>query len=141
MPIKIYFKKLRDTLVYFDFQPLLFFWISSDTLNTHVLWTTHKYWVEAGQGDTYFLYLAFLVFSLSMLISIHKYKRMIYFVSGYLCLYLFSTIRYLLNIDWSVGFEIIDYKNLLITIWYALMWIWIWFKIKNEILHKEINKL
>ena len=57
----------------------------------------------------------------------------------YLGLYLFSTIRYLVNIDWGVGFETIDYKNMIITIWYSLMWLWIAFKIKNEILHKELR--
>lgn len=135
---KNYFDRLINILVYFDFQPLLFFWISSDTLNNQILWTNHSTWIQAGQGNTYFLYWAFFLLSISMLIFIHNYKKMIYFVSAYLSLYLFSTIRYLLNIDFEIGFEAIDYKNLIITIWYALMWIWIWVKIKNEILHTEL---
>ena len=34
-----YFSSIKNTLLYFDFQPLLFFWISSDILNNLVLWT------------------------------------------------------------------------------------------------------
>ena len=134
-----YIKRIKNILVYFDFQPLLFFWITSDTLNNQVLWTTHQQWIDAGQGNTYWLYWAYLFFSVMMLVFIHNYKKLIYFVSGYLCLYLFSTIRYLVHLDWSVGFETIDYKNLLITIWYASMWVWIWIKIELENLYSSLN--
>ena len=137
--IKTYLNKIKNTLVYFDFQPLLFFWISSDILNNMVLWTTHSFWVEQGQGNTYFLYLAYLILSILMLLFINNYKRLSVFVNLYLILYLFSTIRYLVSIDYSIGFEIVDYKNILITLWYSFMWIWIAFKIKNENLYKELN--
>ncbi len=138
--IIMYFNKLKKVLLYFDFQPLLFFWVLSDVFNNMVLWSTHSIWVEQGQGNTYFLYLAYLILSVLMLVFIHNYKRLSVFVNLYLCLYLFSTIRYLVNIDWSIGFEIIDYKNIFITLWYSSMWIWIAFKIKNENLHKELRK-
>ena len=74
-----------------------------------------------------------------MLVFIHNFKRLSIVVNLYLALYLFSTIRYLVYIDWSVGFEVMDYKNLIITLWYSLMWIYIAFKIKNENLHKELR--
>ena len=138
--IIMYFNKLKKVLLYFDFQPLLFFWVLSDVFNNMFLWSTHSIWVEQGQGNTYFLYLAYLILSVLMLVYIHNYKRLSVFVNLYLCLYLFSTIRYLVNIDWSIGFEIIDYKNIFITLWYSSMWIWIAFKIKNENLHKELRK-
>jgi len=137
--MRAYFKRIKEVLIYFDIQPLLFWWITSDTLNNMVLWTNHSLWVEQGQGNTYFLYLAYLILSLLMLVFIHNFKRLAIIVILYLGLYLFSTIRYLVNIDWGVGFETIDYKNMIITIWYSLMWLWIAFKIKNEILHKELR--
>ena len=137
--VVMYFNKLKKVLLYFDFQPLLFFWVLSDVFNNMVLWSTHSIWVEQGQGNTYFLYLAYLILSVLMLLFIHNYKRLSLFVNLYLCLYLFSTIRYLVNIDWSIGFEIIDYKNIFITLWYSSMWIWVAFKIKNENLHKQLN--
>jgi len=134
-----YFKRIKDILIYFDFQPLLFFWVLSDVFNNMVLWSTHSIWVEQGQGNTYFLYLSYLILSLLMLLFIHNYKRLSIIVNLYLILYLFSTIRYLVNIDWLVGLEVIDYKNIFITIWYSMMWIWIAFKIKNENLHKQLK--
>ena len=137
--VVMYFNKLKKVLLYFDFQPLLFFWVLSDVFNNMVLWSTHSIWVEQGQGNTYFLYLAYLILSVLMLLFIHNYKRLSLFVNLYLCLYLFSTIRYLLHsVDYQ-NIEIIDYKNIFITLWYSTMWIWIAFKIKNENLHKQLN--
>lgn len=54
---------------------------------------------------------------------------------------MFSTIRYLVNIFGGAGeaFNIIDAKNILITCWYASMWVWILFKVKKEILHKTLS--
>ena len=138
--INRYFKNLFDTLVYFDFQPLLFFWVTSDILNNQVLWTTHAYWVEVGQGSTYFLYLAYLIISLFMLLFIHNYRKMVYFIGAYLTLYLFSTIRYLVSIYINDDFTFKeDFRALLITMWYASMWTWIWIKIKNENFHKKLR--
>ena len=137
--IIIYFTKLIRVLLYFDFQPLLFFWVLSDVFNNMVLWSNHSLWVEQGQGNTYFLYLAYLILSLLMLLSLHNYKRLSILINLYLCLYLFSTIRYLLySVDYQ-NVEMIDYKNIFITIWYSMMWIWIAFKIKNENLHKQLK--
>jgi hypothetical protein len=137
--VVMYFNKLKKVLLYFDFQPLLFFWVLSDVFNNMVLWSTHSIWVEQGQGNTYFLYLTYLILSILMLLFIHNYKRLSLFVNLYLCLYLFSTIRYLLHsVDYQ-NIEIIDYKNIFITLWYSTMWIWVAFKIKNENLHKQLN--
>ena len=97
-----YFKQIRDTLLYFDFQPLLFFWITSDVLNNQVLWTTLSYWEAVGQPYTYWLYFAYLIASISMII-------------------------------------LTDFKNLLITFWYAFMWTWILLKLKLELLHKSLK--
>ena len=72
-----YFKSIKNTLLYFDFQPLLFFWISSDILNNLVLWTELSYWEAAGQPNTYWLYFSYLVCSTLMLVFIHNYKMVI----------------------------------------------------------------
>ena len=72
--MKSYFKKIKDTLLYFDFEPLLFMWVASDILNNQVLWTTLSYWKELGQPYTYWLYFAYLIGSVSMLIFLHNKK-------------------------------------------------------------------
>lgn len=136
-----YFKKIQETLLYYDFQPLLFFWVFSDILNNQVLWTSLSYWESVGQPYTYWLYFSYLVVSISMMVFIHNIKWLSRFVSVYLTLYLFSTIRYLVNIFSIEGepFGVTDFKNILITCFYAFMWCWILFKLKKEILHKDLN--
>ena len=136
-----YFKKIQETLLYYDFQPLLFFWVFSDILNNQVLWTSLSYWEVVGQPYTYWLYFSYLIISISMMVFIHNIKWLSRFVSIYLTLYLFSTIRYLVNI-FSIEdepFGVTDFKNILITCFYAFMWSWILFKLKREILHKDLN--
>ena len=139
--MKSYFKKIKDTLLYYDIQPLLFFWIASDLLNNLILWTTPSYWEEVGQPNTYWLYMCYFVLSLLMLISLHNIKWLSRAVTGYLLLTLFSTIRYIVNIFSETGepFGVTDVKNLLITCWYAFMWSWILFKLKREILYKSLK--
>ena len=136
-----YFKKIQETLLYYDFQPLLLFWVFSDILNNQVLWTSLSYWEVAGQPYTYWLYFSYLIISISMMVFIHNIKWLSRFVSVYLTLYLFSTIRYLVNIFNIEGepFDVTDFKNILITCFYAFMWSWILFKLKREILHKDLN--
>ncbi len=138
--MKSYFRKIKDTLLYFDFEPLLFMWVASDILNNQVLWTTLSYWKEVGQPYTYWLYFAYLIGSVSMLIFLHNKKLLSIFITYYLILYLFSTIRYLVDIFGGNGepFSLIDIKNILITCWYASMWIWILFKVKKELLHNSL---
>ena len=141
MSIKKYLQKIKEVLIYFDFEPLLFMWVASDILNNMVLWTTLDYWTELGQPNTYWLYFTYLVGSLGMLVFLHNKKWLARFVSFYLIIYLFSTIRYLVNIFSGEGeaFTIIDAKNIIITCWYASMWVWILFKVKKEILHKTLS--
>ena len=141
--MKNYFKKIKETLVYFDFQPLLFFWVTSDILNNQVLWTTLDYWTKVGQPNTYWLYFAYLTMSVSMMISIHNTTWLARFVTGYLVLNLFSTIRYLVNIYATIDTEpitLVDGKNILITLWYSFMWTWILLKLKLEVLHKSLKQ-
>tara|TARA_R110000744_G_scaffold226267_1_gene344661 strand:- start:1 stop:423 length:423 start_codon:yes stop_codon:yes gene_type:complete len=138
--IKKYLQKIKDVLVYFDFEPLLFMWVASDILNNMVLWTTLDYWESVDQPNTYWLYLTYLISSVGMMVFLHNKKWLARFISFYLIVYLFSTIRYLVNIfAGGQDFTIIDAKNILITCWYAAMWVWILFKVKKEILHKTLS--
>ena len=138
--ITTYFSKIKKALIYYDFEPLLFMWVVSDILNNMALWTSLSYWEAEGQPNTYWLYFAYLVGSVGMLIFLHNKKWLARFITYYLIIYLFSTIRYLVNIFGGEGepFTFIDAKNILITCWYASMWVWILFKVKKEILHKSL---
>jgi|TARA_R110000823_G_scaffold299652_1_gene420380 hypothetical protein len=138
--VQKYFLNIKNTLLYFDFEPLLFMWVASDILNNMVLWTSLSYWEAEGQPYTYWLYFAYLIGSIGMMVFLHNKKWLANFITYYLIIYLFSTIRYLVNIFGGEGepFTFIDAKNILITCWYASMWVWILFKVKKEILHKSL---
>jgi hypothetical protein len=138
-----YISKIKETLLYFDFQPLLFFWVVSDILNNQVLWTTLDFWKEAGQPYTYWLYFSYLMGSVGMILFLHNVKWLSRFVLYHLILTLFATIRYVVNIYQTVDTEpltLVDVKNLVITFWYAFMWAWILFKLKRELLYKSLKK-
>jgi len=137
--IKQYFNNIKNILVYFDYHSLLFWWCISDCLNNACLWYDYAYFVDAGQPNTYWLYMAYLILSLLIVICLNNLNMLIRFIGMYLVLYLFSTVRYCLNIYELDNFELLDFKNLLITTWYFSMWLWIYLKLKKEQLHKKLN--
>lgn len=134
-----YIQNIKNILVYYDVQPLLLWWCVSDIFNNQVLWTTYDYWLELGQPNTYWLYMTYLLLSLTIVINLNNLKFLIKSIGLYLILYLFSTIRYLVSIyTEDEGFLLIDFKNIFITLWYSSMWLWIYFKLKKEKLHKSL---
>jgi len=134
-----YIQNIKNILIYYDVQPLLLWWCVSDVFNNQVLWTTYDYWLELGQPNTYWLYMTYLVLSLTIVINLNNLKFLIKSIGLYLILYLFSTIRYLVSIyTEDEGFLLIDFKNIFITMWYSSMWLWIYFKLKQEKLHKSL---
>ena len=134
-----YIQNIKNILVYYDVQPLLLWWCVSDVFNNQVLWTTYDYWLELGQPNTYWLYMTYLVLSFTIVINRNNLKFLIKSIGLYLILYLFSTIRYLVSIyTEDEGFLLIDFKNIFITLWYSSMWLWIYFKLKKEKLHKSL---
>ncbi len=134
-----YIQNIKNILVYYDVQPLLLWWCVSDVFNNQVLWTTYDYWLDLGQPNTYWLYMTYFVLSLTIVINLNNLKFLIKSIGLYLMLYLFSTIRYLVSIyTEDEGFLLIDFKNIFITLWYSSMWLWIYFKLKKEKLHKSL---
>ncbi len=134
-----YIQNIKNILVYYDVQPLLLWWCVSDVFNNQVLWTTYDYWLDLGQPNTYWLYMTYFVLSLTIVINLNNLKFLIKSIGLYLILYLFSTIRYLVSIyTEDEGFLLIDFKNIFITLWYSSMWLWIYFKLKKEKLHKSL---
>ena len=110
----------------------------SDVFNNQVLWKSYDYFLEAGQPNTYWLYLVYLVCSMGIVISLNNLNSLIKMISVYLSLYLFSTVRYLLSMFSEMGDEISleDFRALFITAWYFSMWVWILLKLKKEKLHR-----
>lgn len=126
-------------MLYYDFQPLLFFWVVSDIFNNQVLWSNYTYWLEAGQPNTYWLYMVFFIASILILLNLNNLEWLINTVGFYLILYLFSTVRYCVSIYTEKnGFLLEDFRALFITGWYFFIWSWIFFKLKREKLFKNL---
>jgi hypothetical protein len=139
--IRKYTKELFRIIKFYDAQPLLLFWSVSDILNNQILWTDYNYWLDLGQPNTYWLYSVYFIASLGILLSLASLKWCSRFVSFYLILYLFSTIRYLVDLYNSNDF-IFDtqaIRSLSITFLYFTMWVWIWSKLKREKLYRKLN--
>ena len=133
--------KYKEILVYYDHQPLLFFWAVADVFNNQVLWTDLFYWTEMGQPETYWLYMVYLVISLGILSTLNKVEKCVMFVFWYLLMHIFSTIRFCVSLylEPDLEFEMVIVKNLTITFVYFLLWVWIYSKMKMEAVLKKIN--
>tara|TARA_R100000935_G_C2736578_1_gene124156 strand:+ start:233 stop:649 length:417 start_codon:yes stop_codon:yes gene_type:complete len=136
-----YFNNIKNILTYYDHQPLLFWWCVSDVFNNQVLWKSYDYFLELGQPNTYWLYMVYLICSLGIVISLNNLNLLIKMITLYLSLYLFSTVRYVINIfsDMGEAFSTEDFRALFITTWYFSMWVWILLKLKTEKLHKILS--
>ena len=139
--IKKYFRNIVEILKFHDIQPLLLIWCTSDLLNNQVLWTDYNYWLELSQPNTYFLYMAYLVITCGMLFFLNNLVWLSRFISGYLLLTIFATIRFLVSLfsDSEADFDSQTIRALVITVFYFMMWSWLWFKVKREILYKKIK--
>jgi len=139
--IKRYIQELFKIVKFYDAQPLLLFWSVSDVLNNQIIWTDYSYWLELGQPNTYWLYFVYFIASCGILFSLSSLKWCSRFVSFYLILYIFSTIRYLVSLynsnDFIFDTEAI--RSLSITFLYFTMWVWIWSKLKREKLYRKLN--
>jgi hypothetical protein len=139
--IKNYFKNILEILKFHDIQPLLLFWCFSDVLNNQVLWTDYNFWLELKQPNTYYLYIVYLVVSCGMLFFLNNLVWLSRFITAYLLLTMFATVRYIVNLftNTEADFDTQALRALIITLFYFVMWGWIWFKVKREILYKNIN--
>lgn len=139
--IKNYFKNILEILKFHDIQPLLLFWCFSDVLNNQVLWTDYNFWLELKQPNTYYLYIVYLIVSCGMLFFLNNLVWLSRFITAYLLLTMFATVRYIVDLftNTEADFDNQALRALIITLFYLVMWSWIWFKVKREILYKKIT--
>ena len=139
--ISNYLIRIGEILKLYDIQPLLLFWCFSDVLNNQVLWTDYNFWLELEQPNTYYLYMVYLLVSCGMLMCINNLVWLSRFITAYLLLTIFATIRYIVSLISSTeaDFDTQALRSLIITLFYFIMWGWIWFKVKREILYKRIK--
>ena len=136
-----YLKSYRDIIVYHDYAPLLLFWNIADLVNNRVLWMTYAEAIDGGQEWAYVQYALYFVVALGMLFSLPNVKSCARFVGAYLMLYIFSTTRFLylvaIESDKLDGHDI--GRSLAVTGVYFSLWVWIYVKMRLEIIHRKLN--
>ena len=130
----------KDILVYHDYGPLLLFWNISDIFNNRILWQSYTDAVASGQHWAYYQYVLYFIVAIGMLVNLPNVRRCSKFVGAYLLLYIFSTTRFLYLVATDPEFAVGDVgRSLVITAVYFTLWVWIYWKMRVEIIHKDIN--
>tara|TARA_R110000744_G_scaffold271092_1_gene384112 strand:- start:140 stop:562 length:423 start_codon:yes stop_codon:yes gene_type:complete len=135
-----FLKPYKDILVYHDYGPLLLFWNIADIANNRVIWMSYSEAIDQGQEWAYFQYSLYFVVAIGMLFSLPNVRSCARFVGAYLLLYVFSTTRFISKVliepDFASG-EVT--RSLVITGVYFTLWVWIYWKMRIEILHKDLQ--
>lgn len=130
-----------NILVYHDYGPLLLFWNIADLANNRVLWMSYAEALDTGNEWAYFQYSLYFVVALGMLFSLPNIRSCSRFVGAYLLLYIFSTTRFISKVVYDPEFaSSVDIgRSLLVTGVYFILWVWIYMKMRLEIMHRTIN--
>jgi len=138
--MKSFFKAYKDILVYHDYGPLLLFWNISDLANNRVLWMSYGEAVDGGNEWAYFQYALYFVVALGMLFSLPNIRSCARFVGVYLMLYVFSTTKFVLSVMADPEFAFGDVgRSLIVTAVYFSLWVWIYVKMRVEVMHKDLR--
>ena len=139
--MKKFFNPYWNILVYHDYGPLLLFWNIADLANNRVLWMSYAEALDTGNEWAYLQYCLYFVVALGMLFSLPNIRSCSRFVGSYLILYIFSTTRFVSKVLYDEEFaSSVDIgRSLIVTGVYFLLWVWIYVKMRVEILHKDLH--
>ena len=138
--MKSFFKAYKDILVYHDYGPLLLFWNIADLANNRVLWMSYGEALDGGNEWAYFQYALYFVVALGMLFSLPNIRSCSRFVGVYLMLYIFSTTKFVMSVMADPEFAVGEVgRSLIVTGVYFALWVWIYVKMRVEIMHKDLH--
>ena len=138
--MKSFLKSYKDILVYHDYGPLLLFWNIADLANNRVLWMSYGEALDNGMEWAYLQYALYFVVALGMLFSLPNIRSCSRFVGAYLLLYIFSTTKFVVNVLSDDEFAVGEVgRALVVTGVYLSLWVWIYVKMRMEVMHKDIR--
>jgi hypothetical protein len=138
--MKRFFQSYKDILVYHDYGPLLLFWNVADLANNRVLWMSYGEAIDNGMEWAYLQYSLYFVVALGMLFSLPNIRSCSRFVGAYLLLYIFSTTKFVVSVLSDDEFAAGEVgRALVVTGVYFTLWVWIYVKMRIEIMHKDIR--
>ena len=140
--MRSFFKAYKDILVYHDYGPLLLFWNIADLANNRVLWMSYGEALDNGMEWAYLQYAIYFVVALGMLFSLPNVRSCSRFVGAYLLLYIFSTTKFVVNVLSDPEFAVGEVgRALVVTGVYFSLWVWIYVKMRMEVMHTDIRGL
>ena len=135
-----FLKAYKNILVYHDYGPLLLFWNIADLANNRVLWMSYGEALDNGMEWAYFQYALYFVVALGMLFSLPNIRSCSRFVGAYLLLYVFSTTKFIVTMLNDPEFAAGDRgRALVVTGVYFTLWVWIYVKMRIEVVHKDVR--
>ena len=135
-----FLKSYKDILVYHDYGPLLLFWNIADLANNRVLWMSYGEALDNGMEWASLQYALYFVVALGMLFSLPNVRSCSRFVGAYLLLYIFSTTKFVVNVLSDPEFAVGEVgRALVVTGVYFSLWVWIYVKMRVEVMHKDIR--
>ena len=135
-----FLKSYKDILVYHDYGPLLLFWNIADLANNRVLWMSYGEALDNGMEWAYLQYALYFVVALGMLCSLPNIRSCSRFVGAYLLLYIFSTTKFVVNVLSDPEFAVGEVgRALVVTGVYFSLWVWIYVKMRMEVMHKDLR--
>jgi hypothetical protein len=148
-----YFKRIKDILTYYDYQPMLFFLALYD-----VIWNIQSYLQETSGSELYFgifyfdksnfyewQYFVYTILSFLIIIFLHNEKILTRLIipKVIICLHiLFGEIVYYIQIfTGNAELTFIEYFSLIIfaSFYWPMVWIWILFQLLKKRLYLNSN--
>ena len=138
--MKSFFAAYKNILVYHDYGPLLLFWNIADLANNRVLWMSYGEALDNGMEWAYLQYALYFVVALGMLFSLPNIRSCSRFVGAYLLLYIFSTTKFVVSVLTDDEFAAGEVgRALVVTGVYFTLWVWIYVKMRMEVMHKDLR--
>ena len=135
-----FLKSYKDILGYHDYGPLLLFWNIADLANNRVLWMSYGEALDNGMEWAYLQYALYFVVALGMLFCLPHVRSCSRFVGAYLLLYIFSTTKFVVNVINDPEFAVGEVgRALVVTGVYFSLWVWIYVKMRMEVMHKDLR--
>jgi hypothetical protein len=96
--------------------------------------------LDNGMEWAYLQYALYFVVALGMLFSLPNIRSCSRFVGAYLLLYIFSTTKFVVNVLSDDEFAVGEVgRALVVTGVYFSLWVWIYVKMRMEVMHKDIR--
>ena len=96
--------------------------------------------IDSGMEWAYLQYALYFVVALGMLFSLPNIRSCSRFVGAYLLLYIFSTTKFVVSVLSDDEFAAGEVgRALVVTGVYFTLWVWIYVKMRIEIMHKDIR--